>query len=71
MHWHLPIAGGKGLPGIVYLFNTKGELSPDCEANKERLADVKNVDFHEVTSQFVPPVLTADHVVSTDCSVVD
>ena len=53
----------KGYRVSVYLFNTKGELSPDCEANKERLADVKNVDFHEVTSQFVPPVLTVDHVV--------
>ena len=53
----------KGYQVSVYLFNTKGELSPDCEANKERLADVKNVDFHEVTSQFVPPVLTVDHVV--------
>ena len=53
----------KGYQVSLYLFNTKGELSPDCEANKERLADVKNVDFHEVTSQFVPPVLTVDHVV--------
>ena len=47
----------------MYLFNTKGTLSPDCETNKERLADVPGVDFHEVTTQFVPPVLTADHVV--------
>ena len=31
----------KGYRVSVYLFNTKGELSPDCEANKERLADVK------------------------------
>ena len=53
----------KGYKVSVYLFNTKGELSPDCETNKERLADVENVDFHEVTSQFVPPVLTDDHVV--------
>lgn len=53
----------KGYKVSVYLFNTKGELSPDCETNKERLADVENVDFHEVTSQFVPPVLTDDQVV--------
>lgn len=53
----------KGYKVEVYLFNTKGTLSPDCEANKDRLAEVKNVDFHEVTSQFVPPVLTDDHVV--------
>lgn len=53
----------KGYKVEVYLFNTKGNLSPDCEANKERLAGVEHVDFHEVTSQFVPPVLTDDHIV--------
>lgn len=47
----------------VYLFNTKGVLSPDCETNKERLVGVVGVDFHEITTQFVPPVLTAEHVV--------
>ena len=53
----------KGYKLEVYLFNTKGSLSPDCEANKERLTGVGNVDFHEITAQFVPPVLTLDHVV--------
>lgn len=53
----------KGYKVEVYLFNTKGSLSPDCEANKERLAGVEHADFHEVTSQFVPPVLTDDHIV--------
>ena len=57
------LLAGKGYRLEVYLFNTKGTLSPDCETNKERLADVPGVDFHEVTTQFVPPVLTADHVV--------
>ena len=47
----------------VYLFNTKGTLSPDCETNKERLAGVAGIDFHEITPQFVPPVPTAEHVV--------
>ena len=47
----------------VYLFNTKGTLSPDCETNKERLAGVAGIDFHEITTQFVPPVLTVEHVV--------
>ena len=47
----------------VYLFNTKGTLSPDCETNKERLAGVAGIDFHEITTQFVLPVLTAEHVV--------
>ncbi len=31
-----PLAG-KGYRLEVYLFNTKGTLSPDCETNKERL----------------------------------
>lgn len=53
----------KGYKLEVYLFNTKGSLSPDCATNKERLANVAGVDFHEVTTQFVPPVLTAEHVV--------
>lgn len=53
----------KGYRLEVYLFNTKGLLSPDCEANKEWLADVAGVDFHEVTTQFIPPTLTEDHVV--------
>ncbi|WP_418698610.1 NAD(P)H-hydrate dehydratase [Bacteroides sp.] len=53
----------KGYRLEVYLFNTKGSLSPDCEANKERLTGLPGVDFHEITSQFVPPTLTADHVV--------
>lgn len=52
----------KGYRPEVYLFNTKGSLSPDCEANKERLTGLPGVDFHEITSQFVPPTLTADHV---------
>ncbi len=53
----------KGYKPEVYLFNTKGSLSPDCEANKEKLNGVSGVVFHEITSQFVPPTLTADHVV--------
>ncbi len=47
----------------VYLFNTKETLSPDCAANKERLVGVAGIDFHEITTQFTPPVLTAEHVV--------
>ena len=34
------LLAGKGYRLEVYLFNTKGTLSPDCETNKERLADV-------------------------------
>lgn len=57
------LLAGQGYRVEVYLFNTKGSLSPDCEANKARLSEVASVDFHEVTSQFVPPTLTAEHVV--------
>ena len=53
----------KGYQVKAYLFNTKGHLSADCEENKLRLLDMQSVDFHEVTSQFVPPVLTTNHVV--------
>lgn len=47
----------------VYLFNTKGELSADCRTNKEQIAAMKNVKFHEISTQFVPPTLTAEHLV--------
>ena len=47
----------------VYLFNTKGSLSPDCQTNKIRLHECRNVNFVEVTSSFAPPVLGADDVV--------
>ena len=41
----------KGYKVEVFLFNTKGELSPDCQANKE------------VSTQFAPPTLTDEHLV--------
>lgn len=53
----------RGYRPDVYLFNTKGQLSKDCEANRDRLTGVEGVSFHEVTTQFVPPTLTAGHVV--------
>lgn len=53
----------KGYQMEVYLFNIKGKLSPDCEQNKQRLMEMDEVTFHEVTSQFIPPTLTAAHVV--------
>ncbi|WP_300811955.1 NAD(P)H-hydrate dehydratase [uncultured Bacteroides sp.] len=57
------LLAGQGYHSEVYLFNTKGTLSADCELNKQRLEGLKGVDFHEITTQFVPPVLTEDHVV--------
>ena len=47
----------------VYLFNTKGHLSPDCEENKQRLLTCGNVNFMEVTTTFDPPVLEASDLV--------
>lgn len=53
----------RGYRLAVYLFNTKNSLSRECDINKEKLSSQDNVDFHEVTIQFVPPVLTDKHVV--------
>ena len=53
----------KGYKVEVYLFNPKGELSPDCQTNKELLETMDEVTFTEVSTQFTPPHLTADHLV--------
>ena len=53
----------KGYKTEVYLFNTKGNLSPDCQTNKELVEMMEEVSFHEISTQFVPPVLTPDHLV--------
>ena len=53
----------KGYRMEVYLFNPKDNLSLDCEENKQRLMEVEEVTFHEITTQFIPPVLTSNHVV--------
>ena len=47
----------------AYLFNPKGELSADCQTNKELVEMMDNVKFSEVSTQFVPPALTMDHLV--------
>ena len=47
----------------VYLFNPKGDLSPDCQTNKELVEMMDEVTFNEISTQFVPPTLTADHLV--------
>lgn len=58
------LMAAEGYDAEVYLFNPQGTLSPDCQANRDRLAEgVAGVRFHEITTQFTPPVLTADHVV--------
>lgn len=59
--------GEVGYKVYVYLFNTSGTLSPDCDTNRMRLVDfqeanrntmgVCNVELTEITSQFTPPKL--------------
>lgn len=53
----------KGYQAEVWLFNTKESLSPDCQANAERLLDCPNVTFIEVTSHFAPPTLHRTDVI--------
>lgn len=57
------LMAGKGYRPEVFLFNPQGRLSDDCAKNRERLRATKGVVFHEIVTQFVPPVLTTDHVV--------
>ena len=40
----------KGYKIEVFLFNTKGELSPDCQTNKELVEMMEEVKFHEISS---------------------
>ena len=53
----------KGYSIEVYLFNTKSELSSDCQTNKELIEITEGVKFNEISTQFVPPTLTAQHLV--------
>lgn len=52
-----------GYRTVSYLFNIKGELSTDCQTNKERLEKMPEAEFHEITSQFDPPALTDSDIV--------
>lgn len=48
----------------VYLFNIHGELSDNCEVNRDRLKNEKLVkSFAEITSNFDPPKLTQQTLV--------
>lgn len=54
----------RGYQVAAYLFNISGRLSPDCAANKARLADTKKLkDFTEVTQEFDPPHLESNTLV--------
>lgn len=54
---------GKGYSVDVYLFNTTGKLSDECLANKNRLADLENLRFTEVSVKFDAPELCAGDLV--------
>ncbi len=48
----------------VYLFNVRGQLSEDCEAQKKKLFDSEaKVQFNEITRSFVPPHLSTTDII--------
>lgn len=47
----------------VFLFNVTGKLSDDCLTNIRRLHECGFTSYHEVTSQFDAPKLTAHDIV--------
>ncbi len=48
----------RGYKVNVFLFNSRGKLSPDCAENKRRVVETKTIkDFQEVTNEFEPPKL--------------
>ena len=53
----------KGYHVEVFLFNTKGQLSEECQANLNRLKTCGSIYFTEISTQFDPPALTEKHLV--------
>ena len=53
----------KGYHVEVFLFNTKGQLSEECQANLNRLKTCGSIYFTEISTQFDPPALTENHLV--------
>ncbi len=54
----------QGYPACVYLFNVQNKLSADCNTNKGRIEQCKDIKkFVEVTDEFDPPVLSANTLV--------
>ena len=47
----------------VYLFNPGRHLSPDCEANKQRLLADGKILLNKVIEDFTPPILSEHDVV--------
>ena len=53
----------KGYHVEVFLFNTKGKLTEECQTNLERLKTCGSIYFTEISTQFDPPTLTEKHLV--------
>lgn len=47
----------------IFLFNPTGYLSPECAENKNRLLNIEDADFTEVSDDFMPPELQNDDIV--------
>ncbi len=48
----------------VFLFNVRGQLSEECEAQKKKLFEAsEKVKFTEVTTTFIPPQLSREDVI--------
>jgi len=47
----------------AYLFNVRGQLNPDCAANRDRLLERDDVQLVEITSELIFPELHADDIV--------
>ena len=60
------LLAAKGYTTLTYLFNIKGLLSPDCEANRDRLAATPGAELIEVTSQFDFPRLSPERDIVVD-----
>lgn len=47
----------------AFLFNIGNSLSADCQSNRNRLKQCPTIDFHEITTDFVPPAISSDDVI--------
>ena len=52
-----------GYQTTAYLFNPKGEVSPNCKKFRVALEQIEGAKFHEVCKEFIPPTLTAQTLV--------
>lgn len=59
------ILARRGYKVKCFLFNTADELSEECELNKNRLEQIREVEFTEVTNKFEPPIL------NENCLIID